>query len=161
MKNRWMGLLLILSLTINMAVIVVVGYKYYHHGQHALPVAGLETGKSHHFFHVLGLSKSQMAEMEPMAALFHNRLTKLHSTMEIKKDLLFKLLSQRDVTYSQAEQLQKQIAVTQDNIQRMVISHLLDIKMILNENQQKQFFKLLQASMPSHEYFFHNQGDRQ
>ena len=160
MKNRWMGLLLILSLTINMAVIVVVGYKYYHHSQQVLPVTNLKTEKNHHFFHVLGLSKSQMVEMESMAELFHNRLTKLHSTMEIKKDLLFKLLSQKDVTYSQAEQLQKQIAVIQANIQKVVISHLLDIKMILNENQQKQFFGLLRASMNSQEYFFHNQGDR-
>ena len=161
MKNRWMGLLLILSLTINMAVIVVAGYKYYHHGQHALPVAGLETEKSHHFFHVLGLSKSQMDEMESMAALFHNQLNKHYSTVGIKKNLLIKLLSQKNVTRSQAEQLQKQIAMIQENIQKVVISHLLDIKTILNENQQKQFFELLQTSINSTECFFPNNGASQ
>ncbi|MBC8438598.1 MAG: periplasmic heavy metal sensor [Deltaproteobacteria bacterium] len=161
MKKRWMGLLLILSLTINMAVIVVAGYQSYQQDNQAVPVTDLETGKSHHFFHVLGLSKSQMAEMEPMAALFHNQLKKLHSAMEIKKDLLIKFLSQKDVTRSQAEQLQKQIALIQENIQKVVISHLLDIKIILNENQQKQFFELLRASMNSQECVFPNQGDRQ
>jgi len=160
MKRRWMGLLLILSLTINMAVIVVAGYQSYQQDNQAVPVTDLETGRSHHFFHVLGLSKSQMSEMESMAALFHNQLTKLYSTMEIKKNLLFKLLSQKDVTPSQAEQLQKQIAIVQENIQREVIYHLLDIKTILNENQQKQFFELLQASMNSEECFFPDQGDR-
>ncbi len=161
MKNRWMGLLLILSLTINMAVIVVAGYKSYHHGHQALPATDLETEKSHHFFHVLGLSKSQMVEMEAMATLFHNQLNKLYSTMGIKKDLLIKLLSQKDVTRSQAEQLQEQIAMIQENIQKVVISHLLDMKTILNENQQKYFFELLQTRMNSQECFFPNNGGSQ
>jgi hypothetical protein len=161
MKNRWMGLLLILSLTINMGVIVVVGYNSYHHSPQALPATDLETEKSHHFFHVLGLSKSQTTEMESMAALFHNQLKKLYSTMEIKKDLLIKLLSQKGVTLSQAEQIQKQITMIQENIQLVVISHLLDIKTILNDNQQKHFFELLQTSMNSQECFFPNNGDRQ
>jgi hypothetical protein len=161
MKNRLIGLLLILSLTVNMAVIVVAGYKSYYHGHKVLPVAGLATGKNHHFFHLLGLSKNQMAEMESMATLFHDQLEKLYSTMEVKKDLLIELLSQKDVTHSQAEQFQIQIAKIQENIQSVVISHLLDIKTILNENQQKQFFELLQTSMRSEKYFFSKHGGSQ
>ncbi len=160
MKNNLIISLLILSLAMNVAVLSVVGYNFYYHSHQPLPVRSLSTQKNHHFYQTLGLTPEQQIRMEPMATLFHHQLGVLYSTIKTKKDLLVKLLSQKNIDQTQIDRLQKQIAAIQDNIQRIVISHLLDVKLILNENQQERFFALLHKSMNTEQCFFLNNGDQ-
>jgi hypothetical protein len=94
--------------------------------------------------------------MQPMATLFHHKLGALYSTIKIKKDLLIKFLSQKNIDQIQIDRLRKQIAEIQDNIQKIVISHLLDVKITLDDNQQELFFALLHKSMNTEQYFFLN-----
>jgi len=160
MKNNLIISLLILSLAMNVAVLSVVGYNFYYHSHQPLLINSFSTQKNHHFYQTLGLTPVQQTRMEPMAALFHRKLGVLYSTIKIKKDLLVKFLSQKNIDQTQIDRLQKQIAAIQDDIQRIVISHLLDVKLILDENQQERFFALLHKSMNTEQCFFLNNGDQ-
>ncbi|MBC8441854.1 MAG: periplasmic heavy metal sensor [Deltaproteobacteria bacterium] len=160
MKNNLIVFLLILSLAMNVAVLTVVGYNFYFHGHQPLPVRSFSTQKNHHFYQTLGLTPVQQKSMESLATLFHHKLEALNSTMKIKKDSLVKLLSQKNIDQNQIDRSRKQIAVIQENIQRIVISHLLDVKRVLDENQQERFFALLHKSMNTDQCFFLNNRDQ-
>jgi len=159
MKNKVIVSLLILSLAMNVAVLIVVGYNFYYHRHQSLPIQSFSNRMNHHFYLILKLTPMQQSKMEPMADLFHHEIAALYSTIKIKKELLVKLLSQKNIDQTQIDRLQKQIVAIQDNIQRIVISHLLDVKLILNENQQERFFALLHKNMNTEHCFFLNNGD--
>ena len=164
MKTKVIVSLLILSLAMNVAVLAVVGYNFYYHSHQSLPIQSFSTQRfstqmNHYFYQILGLTPAQQTRMEPIAVLFHQKLEAHYTTIKIKKNLLVNLLSQKNIDQTQIDQLRKQIAVIQDNIQRMVISHLLDVKHILNEEQQERFFALLKKNMNTEHCFFLNNGD--
>ena len=147
MKNRWIVMILVLSLAMNAAVLAVVGYKYYSNRSQPITTVGHLSERDHHFYEVLKLTSAQLAKMNPMAAAFHERLKYFHSDMEKKKDAMISLLRGEDVAPTRIEALRMEMATIQDNIQKTVIAHMLDVKGILNSSQREQFFDLLRRNM--------------
>ncbi len=68
--------------------------------------------------------------------------------MEGKKELLVDLLA-KDSQPASIENLRKEMAGIQDEIQREVISHIIETKKILDAKQQQRFFDLMKQSMAS------------
>ena len=99
-----------------------------------------------HLYQSLGLSNVQLAKMEPLAQKFHERLAELGARMEEKKETLTNLL-QKDSDPSKIENLRKEMAAIQDEIQKEVITHIFESKKILDSNQQQRFFDLMRESM--------------
>jgi Spy/CpxP family protein refolding chaperone len=84
--------------------------------------------------------------MEPLAQKFHGRLAELGAAMEGKKGVLVDLLAKNEDPAS-IENLRKQMANIQDEVQKEVITHIMDSKKILDPNQQQRFFDLMRQSM--------------
>jgi Spy/CpxP family protein refolding chaperone len=84
--------------------------------------------------------------MEPIAQKFHARLGELATLMEQKKETLIALL-QKDDDPASIESLRKEMAGIQDEIQKEVITHIMESKQILDPNQQQRFFDLMRDSM--------------
>lgn len=158
MRTKGWTLVLIFSLAINAAVLGVCGYHYYRYTC-ATPSAycPLSPG-GHHFYQGLGLSDAQLERMAPLARTFHAKLDKLSRETEKKRELLVNLLSREAVDSGRIERLRKDMAGIQDQIQREVITHLLDVREILNPEQEKHFFELLQRSIKQENSWFSKQG---
>lgn len=146
MKSRWLLFVLVLSLAINAAVFATMGYHYYlsASAQTSAPCP-LSPGDSH-LYQSLGLSDLQLSKMEPLAKQFHSRLAELGASMEGKKELLVELLA-NDGDLASIEKLQREMAGIQDEIQREIISHIMETKKILDAEQQQRFFDLMKQSM--------------
>jgi len=146
MRSKWLVLILILSLAVNSAVLATVGYHYYRNAS-TTPSAPcpISPGDSH-LYQSLGLSKVQLSKMEPLAQKFHARLGELGTRMEGKKETLTDLL-QQDSDPASIENLQKEMAGIQDEIQKEVIVHIMESKKILDSNQQQRFFDLMRRTM--------------
>jgi Spy/CpxP family protein refolding chaperone len=84
--------------------------------------------------------------MDPLAQKFHGRLAELGAIMEEKKGVLIDLL-QKDSDPMSIENLRKEMAGIQDDIQKEVITHIMESKKILDPNQQQRFFDLMRQSM--------------
>jgi len=84
--------------------------------------------------------------MEPLAQKFHARLAELGILMEEKKERLTDLL-QKDSNPADIENLRKEMAAIQDDIQKEVITHITESKKILDSYQQQRFFDLMRQSM--------------
>ena len=146
MRSKWLILILILSLAINSAVLAAVGYHYYSNTS-TTPSAPcpMSPGDSH-LYQSLGLSNLQLSKMEPLAQKFHERLGELGALMEKKRESLTDLL-QKDSAPESIENLRKEMAGIQDEIQKEVIIHIMESKKILDPNQQQRFFDLMRQSM--------------
>ena len=146
MRSKWLTLILILSLAINAAVLATLGYHYYYNTS-LTPSAPcpMSPGDSH-LYQSLGLSNLQLAKMEPLAQKFHGRLAELGARMEEKKETLTNLL-QKDSDPASIENLRKEMAGIQDEIQKEVIIHIMESKKILDPNQQQRFFDLMRQTM--------------
>ena len=154
MRNRWVTMILVLSLAINAAVLAVAGYNYYGSSSQPTTAAAHSSEGDHHFYEKLGLTPVQLAKMTPMAAAFHESLKSLHSEMDEKKDAMISLLGGEDVAPTRIEALRIEMAAIQDGIQKTVITHVLDVKQILDPNQRERFVDLLRRSMtPEHGMF--------
>ena len=146
MKSRWLMLILVLSLAINAGVLVSMGYHYYVNASTPSSAPCPMSPGDSHLYQSLGLSKVQLSKMEPLAQKFHARLAELGARMEEKKKTLTDLL-QKEGDPANIESLRKEMAGIQDEIQKEVISHIMESKKILDPVQQQRFFDLMRQSM--------------
>ena len=146
MRSKWLILILVLSLAFNSAVLATVGYHYYRDASNTPSAPCPMSPGDSHLYQSLGLSKVQLSKMEPLAQKFHERLAELGVRMEEKKETLTDLL-QKDSDPASIENLRKEMAVIQDEIQKEVIVHILESKKILDPKQQQRFFDLMRQSM--------------
>ena len=146
MRSKWLVLILILSLAINAGVLVSMGYHYYVNASTPSSAPCPMSPGDSHLYQSLGLSKVQLSKMEPLAQKFHGRLAELGARMEEKKETLTNLL-QKDSDPASIENLRKEMAGIQDEIQKEVIIHIMESKKILDPKQQQRFFDLMRQSM--------------
>jgi Spy/CpxP family protein refolding chaperone len=110
--------------------------------------------QDHYLYQHLGLSNQQLARMAPLAQKFHSRLEKLAASMEGKKEYLVNLLGRKDVDPQKIAGLRGEMAGIQDEIQKEVIEHIMEMKKILNTEQQQHFFDLMRQSMRNNNSWF-------
>jgi Spy/CpxP family protein refolding chaperone len=146
MKSKWFTVVLILSLAINAGVFVSVGYHYYVNASTPSTAPCPMSPGDSHLYQSLGLSNAQLAKIDPLARRFHGRVAELGAAMEEKKVALVTLL-QENGNPVKIENLRKEMAGLQDEIQKEVIMHITEVKKILDPDQQRRFFGLMRQSM--------------
>jgi len=87
-----------------------------------------------------------LAKVQPLAGTFHDRLQKLQKDMVSARTRLVKLLAHDNVDHVKTEELRKEMAFIQDEIQKEVISHLLELKEVLDPGQRERFFALVEQT---------------
>ena len=147
MKAKVIISILVLSLAINGAVLATMGYHYYRNNYLNPSAPCPVSAGDHHLYQEMGLSSQQLARMEPLARKFHSRLEKLGASMEGKKESLVDLLGQKDIDPAKIEDLRREMAGIQDEIQKEVIEHILETRKVLDVGQQQQFFNLMRQSI--------------
>ena len=146
MKSKWLTVVLVLSLAINAGVLVSMGYHYYVNASTPSSAPCPMSPGDSHLYQSLGLSNLQLSKMEPLAQKFHGRLAELGAAMEEKKEALVTLL-QKNSDPVKIENLRKEMAGIQDEIQKEVIIHIMESKKILDPQQQQRFFDLMRQNM--------------
>jgi hypothetical protein len=128
MKSKWLTIVLILSLAINAGVLASMGYHYYVNASTSSTAPCPMSPGDSHLYQSLGLSNVQLGKIDPLARRFHGRIAELAAVMKI-------------------ENLRKEMAGVQDEIQKEVILHITEVKRILDPDQQRRFFDLMRQSM--------------
>lgn len=146
MKSKWLIVILVLSLAINAGVFVSMGYHYYVNASTSSTAPCPMSPGDSHLYQSLGLSNAQLAKIDPLAQKFHGRLTELGGVMEEKKETFVTLLQQNGDPVK-IENLRKEMAGIQDEIQKEVITHITELKKILDPDQQQRFFDLMRQNM--------------
>jgi Spy/CpxP family protein refolding chaperone len=146
MKSKWLTIVLILSLATNAGVLASMGYHYYVNASTPPSAPCPMSPGDSHLYQSLGLSNVQLAKIDPLAQKFHGRIAELGAAMEEKKEALLTLL-QKNSEPMRIENLRREMAGIQDEIQKEVIMHITELKKMLNPDQQQRFFDLMRQSM--------------
>jgi Spy/CpxP family protein refolding chaperone len=146
MKSKWLTVVLVLSLAINAGVLASMGYHYYVNASTPSSAPCPISPGDSHLYQSLGLSNVQLAKIDPLAQKFHGRIAELGAAMEEKKEVLVTLL-QKNSDPMEIENLRKEMAGIQDEVQKEVITHITELKKILDPDQQQRFFDLMRQNM--------------
>ena len=146
MKSKLLTVVLVLSLAINAGVFLTMGYHYYVNASTSSTAPCPMSPGDSHLYQSLGLSKDQLGKIDPIAQKFHSRNTELGTTMEAKKELLVDLLA-KGGDPAGVENVRREMAGIQDEIQKEVITHITELKKILDPDQQQRFFSLMRQSV--------------
>src|SRR4030042_6287461 len=146
MRPKWLVLILILSLAINAGVLVSMVYHYYVNASTPSSAPCPMSPGDSHLYQSLGLSNTQLVKIDPLAQKFHGRLAELGAVMEEKKETFITLL-QENSDPVKIENLRKEMAGIQDEIQKEVITHITELRKILDPEQQQRFYDLMRQNM--------------
>ena len=146
MRPKWLTIVLFLSLAINAGVLATAGYHYYQNTSRTPSAPCPMLPRDSHLYQSLDLSSAHLAKIDPLARKFHGRIAELGALMEENKETLVTLL-QKNTDPVKIENLRKEMAGIQDEIQKEVIMHITELKKILDPDQQQRFFDLMRQSM--------------
>jgi Spy/CpxP family protein refolding chaperone len=156
MKDNLLKFLLIVSLLLNFSFLGAAGFTYYHQARHGLPPffygapGRVPVGSSSfqpHLFEALSLKPEQRKLFEQKAPLFHEALEKKREEVDRLRRSLFDLMGEDHPDSKAIETTIAEINGVQEDMQKLVVAHMLQFKSMLDKDQQKKFFDLIQGAM--------------
>jgi len=156
MKVNPLKYILVLSLLLNFSLLGAAGYTYYRQNRHQPAPFGygvpgrVPVGSSSfhpHLFEALSLKPEQRKLFEHKAPLFHEALDKMREKVDRLRTSLFELMRADDPDSKTIEATIAEINGVQEDMQKMIVAHMLEFKSMLDKGQQKKFFDLIQGAM--------------
>lgn len=145
MQNNTLKFILALSVALNIAILGTLGYWYYQNSSYRV----FRHGHRRHAFLVkeLSLTPDQAKTMEETWKQTREQITGERQHMFRERMDLIGLMRSENPDTKAIEQDISDIGSTQENIQKKIVAHILGVKALLNKDQQKKFFDLIENSM--------------
>jgi Spy/CpxP family protein refolding chaperone len=155
MKNNLLKYLLIVSLLLNFSFLGAAAYSYYQQTRSGPPPFGyglpgrFPAGSSTqpHLFEALSLKPEQRMTFEQKAPLFHKALEERREKVDQLRRSLFDLMRTEHPDSKAIEATIAEINGVQEEMQKLVAAHMLQFKSMLDKDQQKKFFDLIERAM--------------
>ncbi len=155
MKDNVLKYALAISLLLNFSLLGAAGYTHYRQTRHTPALVGQgvqESGPSGfgaqpHFFEALSLKPEQSKLFQEKAVLFHKALDEKKTQVDRLKRVLLDLMRSGNVDPKAIETIIAEISNAQHTMQEMVVAHMLEFKSMLNAEQHKKFFDLIEGAM--------------
>jgi Spy/CpxP family protein refolding chaperone len=156
MRDNLLKYVLVLSLLLNFSLLGAAGYTYYQQKRYRPspfgygPPGRVPVGSSSiqpHLFEALSLKPEQRKLFEQKAPLFHEALEKKREEVDRLRRSLFDLMGADHPDSKAIEATIAEINGVQEDMQKLVVAHMLGFKSMLDKDQQKKFFDLIQGAM--------------
>jgi Spy/CpxP family protein refolding chaperone len=156
MKSNLLKYILALSLLLNFSLLGTAGYTYYRQNRYRPSPFGYGapgrtpvgcTSNQPYIFEALSLKPEQRKLFEQEAPLFHQALDKKKEEVDRLRRSLFDLIGADHPDSKVIEATIAEINSVQQNMQKLVVAHMLQFKSMLDKDQQKKFFDLIQGAM--------------
>jgi Spy/CpxP family protein refolding chaperone len=148
MKNKTLKLIFVISLILNISVLASAGYTHYKQTRHRPLQMGYELQKgSSHLFEELALKPEQLSAFQEKALPFHAGMAKKRQEVDRLRASLFGLMRADNPDRIEIEATIAQINRAQEEMQKMVVAHMLQLKSMLDKEQQKKFLDLVEGAM--------------
>ncbi len=147
MKNSLLKFALAASLILNLTVAATVVYRYYSQSRMWVSPFGKVMEKNRFLFEELSLKPEQMAEMKKKAIPFRAEIDRRRQEIDAKRKELVTLMRDQDPDKKAIAVLIREISGKQEEMQRMIAGHMLEVKSSLNRDQQGKFFDLIERNM--------------
>lgn len=153
MKDNILKYLLILSLLLNFSLLGAAGYAHYRQTVYGPPQFGLlgpppvESPGQVYPFQRLSLRPEQIKLFQQKARLFHQDLDEKRSEIYRLRGEVIALMRGENPDRRAIEEDIARISSMQEEMQKMAVSHMLEFKTMLDRDQQKKFFDLIEGAM--------------
>jgi Spy/CpxP family protein refolding chaperone len=155
MKNNLLKYILIVSLLLNFSLLGAAAYTHYRQTRFGPPpLAGLIGGPVRPgpfgpsmLFEELSLKPEQIKLFQQKAAVFHSGLTKERREVDRLRTSLIALMRADNPDPKAIETTITQINKIQEDMQKTVVSHILEFKSLLNKDQQQKFLLMIEGAM--------------
>ena len=147
MKNSILKFALAVSLILNLTVLATAGYRYYAQSRVWVSPFGKVMQKDKFLFEELSLKPDQMAAMKKEAVLFRAEIDRRRQEIDAKRKNLVTLMGDQNPDKKVINATIKEISGKQEEMQRMIVGHMLEIKSSLDAGQQRKFFELIERNM--------------
>lgn len=155
MKDNLLKYILVVSLLLNFSLLGAAVYTHYKQTRFGPPpFIGLIGGpvRSGPFgpgmlFEELSLKPEQIKLFQQKAALFHSALTKERQEVDRLRTSLIALMRADNPDHKAIEATITHINKIQEDMQKTVVSHMLEFKAMLDKDQQKKFLDLIEGVM--------------
>ncbi len=147
MKNSTLKFLLLASLMLNISFLGTAGYQYYKQSAYWASPFGYKVQKGHFLFEELSLQPDQLKAMREKATKFRGVIDSKREEIGTKRKELVALLRQDNPDKKAITAMVSQISGLQEEMQRMIAMHMLDMKAGLDKAQQDKFLDLIDNAM--------------
>lgn len=147
MKNSLLKFALAASLILNLTVFATAGYHYYQQSHTWVSPFGKVMEKDKFIFEELSLKPDQLAAMKNKAITFRAEIDRRRMEIETRKKELVTLMRNQNPDKKAIDATIKEISGKQEEMQRMIVGHMLEIKSSLDAGQQRKFFDLIERNM--------------
>lgn len=147
MKSNLLKFTLAASLILNLTVFATAGYRYYTQSRVWVSPFGKVMEKDKFLFEELSLKPDQMAAMKKEAMLFRAEIDKRRQEIDAKRKELVTLMRDQTTDKKALDAVIRQISGKQEEMQRMIVGHMLEIKASLEGDQQRKFLDLIERNM--------------
>ncbi len=147
MKNNIIKFALAASLILNLSVFATAGYRYYAQSRLWVSPFGKIMEKNRFLFEELSLKPDQMSLMKSKAIPFRVEIDRRRQKVDAKRKELVALMRLDKPDKKAIDTTIKEISSKQEEMQRMIAGHMLEIKSSLDKGQQQKFLDLIERSM--------------
>jgi len=148
MKSKFLKFIFIASLALNVSVLAAAGFVYYRHssGYWVTPFGDV-VKKDYFLFEELSLRPDQMTRMKEKGTAFREEIDRKRKEILEKRKELFALKYLLPSDPARVEATIAGISGMQEEMQRRVAAHILEVKALLDKDQRQGFLNLLERSM--------------
>jgi Spy/CpxP family protein refolding chaperone len=147
MKDNILKFILAISLILNISLLSTAGYVYYKQSLHRQPAHESELQRGGFLFEELSLKPDQAKALQARALSFHAEIDKKRQAIREKRLLFIDLVRQDPPDKAAIDEAISEINSMQKDMQKIVTTHVLEVKAELDEDQQRKFLSLLQDAM--------------
>jgi Spy/CpxP family protein refolding chaperone len=147
MKNSLLKFALAASLILNLTVFATAGYHYYQQSRTWVSPFGKVMEKDKFLFEELSLKPDQLTAMKNKALPFRAEIDRRRMEIEARRKDLVTLMRDQNPDKKAIDATIKEISGKQEEMQRMIVGHMLEMKASLDVDQQRKFFDLIERNM--------------
>ena len=147
MKNSLLKFALVASLILNVTIFATVGYHHYQQTRSWTSPFGKVMEKDKFVFEELSLKPEQVDAMKSKAIPFRAEIDRRRCAIDAKKKELVTLMRSQNPDKKSLDATIKEINGKQEEMQRMIVGHMLEMKSSLDQGQQRKFFDLIERNM--------------
>ncbi len=147
MKSNILKFALAASLVLNVSVFATAVYRHYQQSKTWVSPFGKVMEKDHFMFEELSLEPEQLAAMKSKAIAFRAEIDKRRQEIDAKRKGLIELMRYEKPDKKAIGTTIKEISGKQEEMQRMIAGHMLEIKTSLDKGQQQKFLDLIESNM--------------
>lgn len=146
MKSNLLKFILVVSLALNMSILGAAGYVFYKHSRYVSTPFGKKINKEF-LFKELSLRPEQKRMIEEKAMPFRAEIDKKSDEIAKKRKKLLDLIRQENPDREAIDNIIAEINKIQEEIQRMIVMHILEGKSLLDRDQQKKFLDVIEDAL--------------